>query len=1280
TAASKDALAGGGWTDSQIASAYGITGLYARGDLGAGQTIAVFELEPFSPADLATFDRCFFGASHLSQVQAIPVDGFALSGPGSGESILDIENLSALAPAAKILVYEAPNTTFGSIDEYNTIVSQDRANIVSTSWGECEAALETGAPGAQQLENTIFEEAAAQGQTVVSAAGDTGSDDCAGTPFGSSRPVRPYLSVDDPASQPYVLGVGGTSLLDTSNPPSQTVWNHGNDWGGGGGGISSTWPIPSWQAASGVPGVGTSGGREVPDVSASADEWRGVTVYSAAFGTAGKPSSTDWSTIGGTSSAAPIWAAALADIAGSGGSCAALPVTAGGPDLGFVPPELYSVASSPASYAQSFSDVTVGNNDVFGLGLGYDATPGYNLASGLGTPIVTNAAGSGGLAASLCAKATATAAPAPPQVSGVSPSSGPISGGTVVTITGSGFAAASTSAVHVSFGSAAATVTSVNSTTITVVAPPASSTTGSAPFGPAGGVDVVVTQGVPASSSAVGPASRFEYVLAGPASSSSPVVTGIGPSGGNVSGGSAVTVYGAGFASATPTVTFGGVPSSSVHVLGDTELTAVVPPESAATRCATGAGFAPSATCQVQVVVSSSAGTSPTAPILPALSGAVVFNPQGVVEPTPETEVAPAATEYDYAPTPVITSVVPDPADATGSTPVTITGSGFNLTTFEWVNFGPPSSSASEQVQISSITPTQITIVPPGGNAGRNGALSALAGGVSVQTQGGLSATWEFAYAGTPTVRSLSALGGPVTGGTHLVVRGTGLSDVTSVDFVSEVSPGTYGGSSTSILSSVGPTSLELVVPAGLPGPVDVQPCTPTACARPNPSVDTFVYYGAGPPSLVAVRPSSGPASGGTRVVLFGNNLDGALGARFGSFSTSRLASTPGYPDGDPYVLTADAPPGPASRSVPVAVVTRNGTTASGATVRYRYRPSAPSPPRALSVRLAGVKAILRWVAPASDGGSPVTSYTAIATTVGSAPVVATVSATAREAVLGGMLAGRAYSFRVRAANARFGRGLAATTTTYLARFAADGYRIASSSGVVTGFGTLPALGGVGGAPGPGRIVAIAGTPDGGGYWLVSSTGTVYPFGDAPPYPYAHPGSPVVGIAPVPAGGYLELTSSGQVFAFGRAHDFGEPGPTGTRTSPAVAIASAPDGRGYYVVNASGTVHAYGDARRLAGHGAPLSSAVVAIAVMPDGRGYWLVSASGQVRAYGTAPALGSVPASRLEGQVVGIALTANGRGYWLATTSGAVYAFGDARFEGRASPVGSRYAGIATD
>ncbi len=1287
SAASLDALGGGGWSDDQMAHAYGLDSLYARGDLGAGQTIALFELEPFSMSDLATFDRCYFGASHAAEVSTVRVDGFDLVGPGSGESILDLEDLSALAPKAHIVVYEAPNTTFGGIDEYNTIVSQDRANIVSTSWGECEQALQTGAPGAQQLESYIFEEAATQGQTVVSAAGDTGSDDCAGTQFSNTKAVAPYLSVDDPASQPYVLAAGGTSLLSDTNPPSEVVWNHGAQWGGGGGGVSTTWQIPAWQAASGVPGVATSGGREVPDVSASADEWRGVTVFSSTFappggksrGLFGTPPS-GWTMIGGTSSAAPQWAAVLAEIADSGGSCATLPVTRGGRDLGFVSPELYAVASDPTTYAQSFTDVTSGNNDVFGLGLGYSATPGYDLASGLGSPTVVDAAGSGGLASSLCAVASGAAVPSgPPSVTAVSPRSGPVTGGTAVTLTGSGFPAGDPGAVAVSFGSQRATVVSVTATTLAVTAPRAGLAPATAPVAGAGRVDVVVTVRTPTSSqsSAASPAATYEYVATSASGTAVPTVAGIGPSGGNVAGGGTVTVYGSGFRTDGPiSVTFGGVPARQVEVVSDTELRAVVPRETSATACATGNGFDPSAACQVEVVVASSSAQSPVERILPALSGPVVFTAQGVVAPTPETEVAPAATEYDYAPLPRITSVTPDPADSTGTTPVTITGSGFDLDTFDWVNFGPAKSSASEQTQISAISPTSITIVPP---PSPNGAGSVLPGGVSVQTAGGLSNVYPLSYAGVPRVGSLSVLGGPSSGGTAIVVKGSDMAGVRSVRFVSEVASG-YGASTSAVVSAVSATSLHVVAPSDLPGPVDVEPCTASGCAPPDPKVDTFVYFTPGRPSLSTVTPRSGPASGGTRVVMFGDNLDGALAVRFGKLETRLLASTRDYPDGDPFVLVADATPGPAGTTVPVTVVTRTGIAQVAGGI-FHYVASAPAPPRAVHVALTGSRATVRWQAPASDGGSPVTAYTVVALAAGQAPAGGTVPASTHSLVIGRIASDHLYTFRVVASNLAHGRGTWASVGPLGATLGRAGYRLAAASGSVAGFGSLANLGGIGGSLASSAVTAIAGTPGGLGYWLATSDGSVYAFGDAYPYPYVHPVARVVGIAPTPAGdGYWEVTSAGDVYAFGHARSYGRPGGRHVLRGRVVGIASTADGLGYYVATSAGAVYGRGDAKVVGSAVGRPGGPLVAIATVPaqPGRspGYWLLMSSGAVYHFGSARSYGSAP---LGGPAVGLAATPDGHGSWVVSASGAVRAFGDAHFEGRPPSRAGGYVGIAT-
>jgi subtilase family serine protease len=188
------------FTADEVASAYDFSGLYAQDDEGQGETIAVYELEPYAASDIAAYQSCYRTAA---QVTPIAVDGGAGVGPGSGEAALDIEQLIAFAPKARVLAYEGPNSFSnapgsGPYDVFSEIVSQDRAQVVTNSWGNCEADEGSGDADA---ENVLFEEAAVQGQTVVSAAGDDGSEDCYGY-LSSGGTSASGLSVDDPASQP----------------------------------------------------------------------------------------------------------------------------------------------------------------------------------------------------------------------------------------------------------------------------------------------------------------------------------------------------------------------------------------------------------------------------------------------------------------------------------------------------------------------------------------------------------------------------------------------------------------------------------------------------------------------------------------------------------------------------------------------------------------------------------------------------------------------------------------------------------------------------------------------------------------------------------------------------------------------------------------------------------------------------------------------------------------------------------------------------------------------
>jgi subtilase family serine protease len=368
-------------TADQLASAYRFSSLYAAADEGAGQSVALFELEPDRTSDIAAYQSCY-GTS--ATVTYIPVDGGAGSGAGSGEAALDIEDVIGLAPKATIDVYQAPNTNTGVIDEYTAIIDANTAKVISTSWGECESSAGSAFTSA---ENTLFQEAATLGQSVFAAAGDNGSEDC----------ITNALAVDDPASQPYVTGVGGTTLSGLGPPPSQTVWNESALAGGaGGGGVSAAWGMPSYQSgapaslnvingeSSGTPCAAASGSycREVPDVAADADPYTGYVI----------DYKNSWTAIGGTSAAAPLWAAFTALVNASSGC--------GGKPIGFANPALYKVAAT--AYASDFSDIASGNNDYTGTNGGlYPAGAGYDMASGLGTPIGST------LPAALCSVAEA---------------------------------------------------------------------------------------------------------------------------------------------------------------------------------------------------------------------------------------------------------------------------------------------------------------------------------------------------------------------------------------------------------------------------------------------------------------------------------------------------------------------------------------------------------------------------------------------------------------------------------------------------------------------------------------------------------------------------------------------------------------------------------------------------------------------------------------------------------------------------------------------------------
>ena len=463
------------YTSTQLATTYGLDQLFAQGRTGINQTVGIVEFEQYATSDVQAFQSCY---GLTNSIRNVVVDGpIGGSSRGSGEAALDVELAAVNAPSASIVVYQAPNeeSDAASVDLLNRIASDDVAQVVTTSWGICEA-LNSGADAS--AENTIFQRMASQGQTMVAAAGDTGSEDCYDTNNSSA------LVVDDPGSQPDVLDAGGTSLPD-SDVSQQTVWNNCQgqilstgcqlygefpSHGAGGGGYSAVWDRPSWQPAAGAAsspstpssgsgggllgglGLGTLGGtnsgtsggavteapaaaagREVPDLSASADPDHGV---AAVYGGV-------WHIFGGTSAVAPAMAGFVAD---SNQGCNST--------LGMVDPTLYAVHS-----ASTFTDVASGNNDFTDSNGGsYASGTGFDLATGWGSPQDQN----------LSPALQGGTRDGCPSIADLSTQTAPVSGSGPITVDGGGLADVST----VSFGSAGpGQIVSKTPTTITVVPP-----------------------------------------------------------------------------------------------------------------------------------------------------------------------------------------------------------------------------------------------------------------------------------------------------------------------------------------------------------------------------------------------------------------------------------------------------------------------------------------------------------------------------------------------------------------------------------------------------------------------------------------------------------------------------------------------------------------------------------------------------------------------------------------------------------------------------------------
>jgi hypothetical protein len=363
-----------GYSPADLETAYGFDNIHFGsivGD-GTGQTIALVDAydDPdfvdtsdtadYPISDLAQFDQTlgipdppsFTKVNQSGQTSPLPgVDPAGAGNPDGNweiEEALDIEYAHGLAPGANIVLVEA--TTDSNADLFaaiKTAASLPGVSVVSMSWGFNEYA------GEQALDSVFVTPTGHQGVTFVAASGDEGgySVDDSGNP--TTTPGVLY-----PAASPNVLGVGGTSL----NLNSDSSYDSETAWSGSGGGTSLYEPEPTFQEA-----VQTTGYRTVPDVAFDADPNTGVAVYDSYNNT---DNSGPWVEVGGTSLAAPSWAALIA-IANQGRVLAGAS-TLDGPSETL--PALYAVS------ANDFNDITSGSNGVFSAG------PGYDEVTGLGSP------------------------------------------------------------------------------------------------------------------------------------------------------------------------------------------------------------------------------------------------------------------------------------------------------------------------------------------------------------------------------------------------------------------------------------------------------------------------------------------------------------------------------------------------------------------------------------------------------------------------------------------------------------------------------------------------------------------------------------------------------------------------------------------------------------------------------------------------------------------------------------------------------------------------------
>lgn len=408
-----------------VGTIYDINPAYDAGYTGSGQSIAVVGQSAIEVSDIEHFQSAAGLTVKDPTVVLVPDSGTAtFSSEDEAESDLDLEYSGGIAKGASIsFVYVGSNQSYSVFDALQYAVDTQIAPIISMSYGTCEAELSSNDYATLE---SIMEQAASQGQSVVVAAGDNGSTDCYGE-SGLTATEQEALAVDYPASSAYVTAIGGTEFPAADVTSSNTTyWEPatGSDvvtsaksyipeeaWNddatcaeyvsdgssplcSGGGGVSTLTARPSWQT--GVTGISSGSYRLVPDLSLDASPVNGGYLYCTSDTSAwsqGQQSSCsdgfrdsstqDLTVAGGTSFGAPIFAGMLAILNQKQNSTG----------QGLVDSTLYQLAADSSKYASAFHDITSGGNQCdagseYCSTTGeseYATTTGYDQPTGLGS-------------------------------------------------------------------------------------------------------------------------------------------------------------------------------------------------------------------------------------------------------------------------------------------------------------------------------------------------------------------------------------------------------------------------------------------------------------------------------------------------------------------------------------------------------------------------------------------------------------------------------------------------------------------------------------------------------------------------------------------------------------------------------------------------------------------------------------------------------------------------------------------------------------------------------